>query len=70
MTPYRVGKECSFFEELAWLASEERKKMGLHGEAGIPDFEQLWFLWKADALCTVMREEDPTQNFMCGFPLP
>lgn len=70
MTPYRAGKECSFFEELTWIASEERKKMGLHGEARIPHFVQLWFMWKANALCTVTREEDPTQNFMRGFSLP
>lgn len=70
VTPYRVGEECSFFEEHTWIAEEERKMMELHGKVGIPDFEQLWFMWKTDALCTGGREEDQKHTFMCDFYLP
>lgn len=63
-------KRPSFFEQLTLLVSEEEQWSYLHGQAAIPEFEMLWLMWKAEALCTIEREEDPKQNFMSGFSLP
>ena len=46
--------------------SEERKKIFLYGQAGIPVFEEPWLMCSADTHCPVGRERGG-QNTQRGF---